>query len=152
MVFSRLNQLMNYYNTEKLKSLLTLGSESVFNPNVVFVHPENILIGDRSYINGGMIIAGPNSTITIGNDCMISYNVHIRTTTHNHGEVLIPFNRQGIKEASIKIGDNCWIGYGCQIMPGIIIGDNVIIGAGAVVTKNIPSNSMWGGIPAKSLR
>ena len=54
------------------------------NMYVDFSNEDNIYIGDNTYINGGRIIAGRNSKIIIGNDCLISYNVHIRTTTHNY--------------------------------------------------------------------
>ena len=59
---------------------------------------------------------------------------------------------QGLDEKSIRIGDNVWIGFGAQIMSGVSVGSNSIIAAGAVVTKNVPSYEVWGGIPARRLR
>ena len=52
----------------------------------------------------------------------------------------------------IKIGNNVYIGTNCIILPGVIIGDNVIIGAGSIVTKNIPSNTVYAGIPARFIK
>lgn len=126
-----------------------LGSNATITDRCEFVHPENILIGDNSYINGGMIVAGENSKIKIGKNCLISYNVHIRTTSHNHTLSDIPILLQGDEESDIVIKDNVWIGYGVQIMPGVIIGENSIVGAGAIVTRSLPPNGVYGGIPAK---
>lgn len=120
--------------------------------HVQFQHIENISIGKGSYINGGQVIAGANSKISIGENCMISYNVHIRTTTHNYSNEDIPMIEQGGNEKDIVIGNNVWIGYGAQIMSGVVIGDGSIVGAGAVVTHNIGENEVWAGVPARFVK
>ena len=112
-------------------------------------NPKNIYIGKNSYINSGYIMAGKKSKIIIGDNCMISYNVHIRSTTHVHDSLKKPMIAQGIFEKDIVIGNDVWIGYGAQIMPGVHISDGSIIGAGAVVTKDVDSYSVVGGVPAK---
>lgn len=124
------------------KGGVNIGSE------VQLQHVENIHIGKGTYINGGQIIAGANSQILIGEKCMISYNVHIRTTTHNYSAGDIPMIEQGGNEKDIIIGNNVWIGYGAQIMSGVAIGDGSIVGAGAVVTHSIGENEVWAGVPA----
>lgn len=134
-------------------SLRQAGSEGTVGGAVTLVHPENIHIGARSYINGGYIAASPHARIIIGSDCMISYDVHVRTDMHRHDLTSgIPMNQQGETEKDIVIGDNVWIGYGAQIMSGVSIGSNSVIAAGAVVTKEVPANQVWGGIPAKKLK
>lgn len=125
---------------------VTIGS------SVQFQHIENVHIGKGTYINGGQIIAGENSQVIIGEKCMISYNVHIRTTTHNHSRSDVAMIDQGGDEKDIIIGNNVWIGYGAQIMPGISIGNGSIVGAGAVVTHNIGKNEIWIGIPARPIK
>lgn len=111
--------------------------------------PENIYIGKGSFVNGGQLFAGKNSKIVIGDDCMISYNVHIRTTYHYYHDRDVPMKEQGMGEKDIIIGNNVWIGHSAQIMSGVTIHDGSIIAAGAVVTKDVPSNVCVGGIPAR---
>lgn len=115
-------------------------------------NPENIYIGKNSFVNGGQLIAGKESKICIGDDVMISYNVHIRTTYHIYECMDIPINKQGMEEANVIIGDNCWIGYGAQIMSGVSIGENSIVGAGAIVTKDVPKNVVVAGVPATIIK
>lgn len=138
---------------EKLrKSLGNIGPNSLLTSKVSISCPQNVFIGNNSYINGGQIIAGNKSRITIGNDCLISYNVHIRCTSHvidNPDELI---RTQGEWEADITIGNNVWIGFGAQILPGVTVGDNSVIGAGAVVTKNVDADTIVGGVPAKLIR
>ena len=117
--------------------------------NTTLLHPEHIFLGKRTYINGGMIAASENAKIIIGDDCMVSYCVHIRTDMHKHDSSPVPMIDQGHIENDVIIGDNVWIGYGAQILSGVVIGSNVIVAAGAVVTKNVPSDVVVGGGPAK---
>ena len=67
----------------------------IINAEVDLYHPENIFLGKNSYVNGGKLYAGDSSKIIIGNDCMISYEVHIRTTTHNYKDRTVPMKEQG---------------------------------------------------------
>ena len=116
-------------------------------------NPENIFIGNNSYINGnGFVFASKNSKIVIGDNCLISYNVHLRTDMHNYlnKNKLIKF--QGHTERDIIIGDDVWIGYGAQIMSGVTIGRGAVVAAGAVVTKDIPPYEVWSGVPAKKIK
>lgn len=115
----------------------------------VIANPKNIYIGKGSSINGGQIRAGKNSKIIIGDDSIISYNVHIRTDMHCHDRIDIPIVKQGEYEKDIVIGNDVWIGYGAQIMSGVTIGNGVIVGAGAVVTKNVDDYKIVGGVPAR---
>lgn len=116
---------------------------------VIIKFPGNIYIGDNTYINGGMLVAGKNSKIIIGKNCLISYNINIRTTTHNFTQKDILIRDQGINEKDIFIGDDVWIGYGAQIMAGVKIGNGSVIAAGAIVTKDVEEFNVVGGIPAK---
>ncbi len=115
--------------------------------------PENISIGRNTYINNNSFLkAGNNSKIIIGDDCLISYSVHIRTDVHNYLEASTKINMQGHQESDIIIGNDVWIGYGAQIMSGVSIGDGAVIAAGAVVTKDVTSYSVVGGIPARKIK
>ncbi len=120
--------------------------------DTVCSHLENVYIGAGSFINGGQICAGSNSRIVIGENCMISYGVHLRTQYHYYTRRDVPMNEQGMGEADIIIGNNVWIGYGVQIMSGVRIGTGSVIGAGAIVTKDIPANVLACGIPARIIK
>lgn len=112
-------------------------------------HPENIFIGQNSYINGGDIIASPNAKIYIGANCLISFQVHIRTEMHNYKDSEQLIQLQGYSEKDIIIEDDVWIGYGAQILPGITIAKGSVIGAGAVVTHDTIAYGVYGGVPAR---
>lgn len=115
-------------------------------------HAENIYIGHNSFINGGCIFASPNATIRIGDNCLISYNVHIRTDMHNYIDKDTLIREQGETEKSISIGNDVWIGFGAQIMAGVTITDGCVIGAGAIVTKDTEKYGVYVGIPAKLIK
>lgn len=116
------------------------------------MNPQNVVIGDNSYINSGNIHAGKHCKIVIGQNCCISYNVFIRTTTHNYLRKDKLIKDQGIYEKDIIIEDDCWIGSGVTILPGVHIEQGVVVGSGSVVTKNLESYCVYAGIPAKKIK
>jgi len=90
--------------------------------------------------------------VEIGEDCLLSSTLSF--FTHERGvKVLNSLNYfDGVamdKVGKIVVGNNCFIGHGAKIMPGVTIGDNVIVGACAIVTKDVPSNSVVAGMPAR---
>lgn len=109
----------------------------------------NTFIGDNSFINHNVYFMD-GGKITIGKFAFIGPNCGFYTATH----AILPEERnQGLEKAKpITIGDNVWIGGHVSILPGISIGDNSIIGAGSVVTSDIPSNVIAVGNPCKVLR
>lgn len=110
---------------------------------------KNIHVGDDFLINYNGVILDI-APVTIGNNVMIGPNTLITTV----GYPLSPAGRReklGIAEP-ITIGNDVWIGGNVTILPGVTIGDNVVVAAGAVVTKDIPSNCVGGGIPAKVIK
>lgn len=79
-------------------------------------------------------------------------DVVILTHTHNIDRVDIPMGKQGSRVARVIIGDDVWIGMRSIIMPGVKIGNGAVIGAGAVVTKDVPDFAIVGGVPAKIIK
>ncbi|MBS4223347.1 CatB-related O-acetyltransferase [Lederbergia citrea] len=129
------------------------GSNALFiGPTTSIKNSKNIFIGENSYINGGFLIAGNKSSIIIGKSCLISFNVHIRTDMHNYINWSYPIIDQGHSEKDIIIEDDVWIGFGAQIMPGVKIGTGAVVGAGSIVTKDIPQYAVVAGVPAKVIK
>ncbi len=109
----------------------------------------NIEVGENFFANYNLVILDVGK-VTIGDNAQIAPNVGIYTAGHPvHPDSRNSGYEYGI---DIKIGDNCWIGGNACIMPGVTIGDNVVIGAGSVVTKDLPSNVIACGNPCKVIR
>ena len=116
--------------------------------NAIFT--PGLSIGEYSGVGVRCELNGP---ITIGKNVMMGPEVIIYTSGHKHDKTDIPMMDQGMEETKpVFIGDDVWIGRRVIIMPGVKIGNGVIIGAGAVVTKDIPDYCVVGGVPAKILK
>lgn len=109
-------------------------------------------IGKRTFIGHHSHIActEDKSKLIIGDDCMISSYVQIRTGD-SHSIIDMEGNRIN-KAASVFIGDKCWIGEGSKILKGVTLDGNVIVSTGAIVTKSFSTDILIGGIPAKPLK
>lgn len=83
---------------------------------------------------------------------MMGPDVTILSQTHNIERTDIPMGKQGMREAEVIIGNDVWIGMRSIIMPGVKIGDGAVIGAGAVVTKDVPDYAIVGGVPARIIK
>lgn len=108
---------------------------------------ENIKIGKNVFINSCCRFQDQGG-ISIGNDVLIGHNTTIATLNHD----MNPNKRGNLTPSPVKIGNKVWIGADCTILPGVEIGDGAVIGAGSVVTKNIPSNTVAAGNPAKIIK
>ena len=107
-------------------------------------------IGDNSGVGINCEIYGP---VKIGNNVMMGPEVVIYTSGHKHDRVDVPMIEQGSEESrAVTIGNDVWIGRRAIIMPGVTIGNGCIIGAGAVVTKDVPDYSIAGGVPARVIK
>lgn len=110
---------------------------------------KQISIGKRFFANFNFTVLD-EAPVSIGNDCFIGPNVSIYTACHNTD----PVERNSRREWAepVRIGNNVWIGGSVTILPGVTIGDNVTIGAGSVVTKDIPSNVVAAGNPCRVIK
>ncbi len=107
--------------------------------------PEKLQLGAHVSINAFVHIWAQGG-IEIGDDTIIASHVSLTTLTH---DTAAPIYRETLIARPIKIGRNVWIGTHAVILPGITIGDHAIIGAGAVVTHDIPAQSIALGVPAR---
>lgn len=101
-----------------------------------------IEIGDGAYLGPYVCMAGPGH-IRIGKNCMIAAHSGIYANNHRS---------YGLSREGIVIEDNCWLGNGVKVLDGVTIGHGSTVGAGAVVTKSIPPNSVAVGVPAKVIK
>ena len=90
--------------------------------------------------------------VSIGRECIIADRVMLIDFDHGVVEVERPIREQGIYKRDVRVGHNCWVGYGACILRGATVGDNSVLGTYAVVTKDVPANSVAAGLPAKVVR
>jgi len=134
---------------QKLSSLLAKAVKPTIEPMFQCDYGYNIQLGANFYANHNCTILD-GAPVTIGDNVMLGPGVTISTTTH---PLSAASRNQGLTEAKpVTIGNNVWIGMGAQILPGVNIGDNAVIAAGAVVTTDIAINSLAVGVPATVIR
>lgn len=133
-----------------LRRLLGSCGEKIFiKPPFHCDYGYNILVGENFFANFDCVFLDA-ARITIGDNCMIGPGTHIYAIGHP----LDPAERNksvGTPKA-VTIGNNVWIGGHCTILPGVTVGDNAVVGAGSVVTKDVPANTVVAGNPAKVIK
>ena len=142
-----------YRSQEEIRELLS----SLFGyqvPSTLRVFPpfytdfgKNILVGENVFINACCHFQD-HGGVVIGDSCQIGHNVVFATL--NHG--ISPEDRHNTYPAPIVLGKNVWVGSNATLLQGVTIGDNAIIGAGAVVTKSVEANTIVCGVPAKVIK
>ena len=135
---------------ELLKKILgKMGDNSLIEQPFLCDYGYNIEVGNNFYANHNLIVLDA-AKVTIGHNVFIAPNCGIYTAYH---PTEIEERNKGLEYASpVKIGNNVWIGGNVVILPGVTIGDNCTIGAGSVVTKDIPASSIAYGNPCKVAR
>ena len=108
---------------------------------------KNIKIGKNVFINACCRFQDQGG-IEIGDGSLIGHNTTIATLNHDFN----PDKRANLHPSPVKIGKNVWIGSDSTILPGVEIGDGAVIGAGSIVTKNVPANSIAVGSPARVIK
>ncbi len=133
-----------------LEELLgSIGEGTEIRPPLYVDYGAHLTIGARCFANFGLV-ALDVAAIAIGDDVQIGPNVQLLTPTHP----VEPEPRRQKWEAAepIVIGDNVWLGGGVVVLPGVTIGENTVVGAGSVVTRNLPANVVAVGNPARVVR
>ena len=154
----RTKELLRLYNLTEamperqaiLQQLLgQIGQNSIIEPPFYCSYGQNIHIGDHVYLNVLCIILDCNE-VHIGHHVMIGPAVQILTAAH---PLQAETRNQGWEVAKpITIEENVWVGGGAILLPGVTIGNNAVVGAGAVVSKDVPPYTVAAGNPAKVIR
>lgn len=142
------NRIRMFYMSKVLK-IMTDDQMAFFEPDIYIGGGLDISIGASCQINENVFIQGAR----IGNHVMIAPNVAILSRTHHFEDTSTPMVLQGESGVLIPvIGNDVWLGRSAVIMPGVTIGEGSIVGAGAVVVKDVEPYSIVGGVPAKLIR
>jgi len=149
----RARLLLARYNATGDREALTalferLGNDTVVEPPFHCDYGFNISVGRRFYANVGCVFLDC-AQIEIGDHVLLGPGVHLYTATH-------PFDsaerRRGLELAkSIVVGDDAWLGGGAIVLPGVTIGARVVVGAGSVVTRDVPADARVAGNPARPI-
>lgn len=140
----------SYHTPDKVRELFSKLTGKPVDESFVLFPPfytdcgRNITVGNNVFINSGCHFQDQGG-IRIGDGSQIGHKVTLATL--NHG--IAPEHRHTLYPAPIVIGRNVWIGAAATVVQGVTIGDNSIIGAGSVVTKEVPANTIVAGVPAK---
>ncbi len=136
----------------KDKSFIAIGANSYLYSSCVIKAVDGwIKMGHNCTVNEFAILHGDGG-LEIGNDVRIAAQVRIIAMNHIYDDPKVPIHLQGIRAKGIIIEDDVWLGVGSTVLDGVTIGKGTVIGAGAVVTKNIPPYSIAVGVPAKVIK
>ena len=143
----------SYHEPARVRELLAELTGSAIDESVTLFPPftsdfgKNIHLGKRVFLNAGCRFQDQGG-LHIGDDCLIGHNTVIATLNHD----LAPSRRGDLHPAPVVIGNNVWIGANVTILPGVTIGDDAVIAAASVVTKDVPAKSLVVGSPARVIR
>jgi len=155
------------------KGIVVMGSDVRIGPRVYWdvSGGGSIIVGDGVSIRGdvhfavvGELTIGPGvvfnrwvyvssfEAVTIGADCLVGERVSIHDENHDwRSFARTPPPKAGFVSKPVNIGERAWIGAGAVVLPGVQVGRTAVIAAGSVVTRSVPENEVWGGIPARRL-
>lgn len=133
---------------------VNVGINTNIHPTVIIRSPKLVFIGDNCFFNHNTILNGgkEKGKLVIGNNVQTGPNVSIYAYNHHFSNKEIDIMSQGYDDLDVLIEDDVWIGAHSVILPGVKIGKGSVIGAGSIVTKNIPSFSIAVGNPAKVVK
>jgi acetyltransferase-like isoleucine patch superfamily enzyme len=152
-----INRTLELTGRKDFEKFISIGSYTTFEKNcTIWISPEesaipSCTIGDNVFVAQGVYL-GIHKPLTIGKGTIIGAYSYIISANHVYSDKSIDIRLQGFAGADVSIGNNVWIGCHVVILPGAIIGDGAVIAAGAVVNCEVPSNQVWGGVPARKLK
>ncbi|HBE81127.1 MAG TPA: hypothetical protein DDW65_25555 [Firmicutes bacterium] len=115
-------------------------------------YPAKIIMGNNVHIGSYSRFASMNC-VEIEDDVLLAAFVHITDHSHEFRDISLPVHLQGVfTKGSVRIGKGSWLGYGCNILAGVTLGEHCVVAAGAIVTKSVPPYSVVAGCPAKVIK
>ena len=142
-----------YHEPDRVRELLAELTGKPVDESVTVFPPlhadfgKNLTVGERVFINAGCKFQDQGG-ITIGDDTLIGHNSVFATLNHD----LDPSRRADLHPAPIRIGRNVWVGANVTVLAGVTVGDNAVVAAASVVTKDVPENAIVLGAPARVVR
>jgi maltose O-acetyltransferase len=127
------------------------GCDVRFSDRLKIIGPSNLKVGHRTKILNRVILDARGG-LDIGENTQIGFESIILTSSHRFEELERPIITQGMQSEAVRVGSDVWIGARVIVLPGVTIGDHVIIGAGSVVTKDVPDWAIVAGNPARLIR
>ncbi|MGO4911495.1 acyltransferase [Leeuwenhoekiella sp. W20_SRS_FM14] len=154
MIFRKVLDFKDFLIYQNYRDKYNLAKDFRFNgTGILFYGTGDLKIDKNSYVGGySTIQINEGNTVVIGANCRISHNVRIYTSTPLADQNFNLENQIEFKTGNVNIGDGVWLGVNVYVGPGVNIGMNTTVGANSVVIKDLPPNSIVGGIPAKKIK
>lgn len=134
------------------KKLGKLGKGAEVRPQVTIIGGKNISLGDNVVLRPGTYFNAAGGKIIIGDNVLLGPNIYISTTHHHFADTSKPILFQGSDFSTVVIKEGSWIGVGVTIFNNVSIGKNSVVGAGSVVTTDVPDYCVAAGVPAKIIK
>jgi acetyltransferase-like isoleucine patch superfamily enzyme len=147
-------RLMRFYAQVHVSEIgkVHMGKGSSIAPTATLRFGEHITIGSNTHVNHMCDIwASHEGNIRIGNDVLFGPKVHINSANHNFKKGQLIREQYG-EHADVEIGNDVWLGAHVVVLPGVKIGEGSVVGAGSIITKDIPPYSVAVGSPAKVIK
>lgn len=131
---------------------VTIGKYALIECTGVLWHlGSGLKVGDRSSV-GDYSFLGCSGGIVIGRDVLMGQRVSMHSQNHGYADLSRPIREQGVIDARITVGDNCWLGSGSILLAGVELGHGCVVAAGSVVRGSFAPNSVIAGVPARLIR
>lgn len=135
-------------NTDSAAGISLAAGATLKDGVVLNANGGQVCVGARSWLGPFCVVYG-NAGVSIGCDVMIAAHTVITSVGHEHSRLDLPMRAQPLELGPVRIEDDVWIGAHCTVLPGVTIGRGAIVGAGAVVTRDVPPFAIVSGIPAR---
>jgi acetyltransferase-like isoleucine patch superfamily enzyme len=130
---------------------VAIGKGTVVGPHAILsAYGGEIVLGENCSVNPFCVLYG-HGGLHIGNHVRIATHCVLVPANHVFDDPGTPITRQGLTTEGIRIADDVWLGAGCRILDGVTIGRGAVVGAGSVVTKDVPSMTVFAGVPASQI-